>query len=85
MERFVFFEKNCCSIQNKPWFSQFAEEIKPITVICPLEDENLKILTLELVPSRMSKKSIKTTLIKFFKKYKCLRGPSYINISLFFL
>ena len=56
MKRFVFFFKFCCSIQNKPWPSQSAEEIKPITVICPLEDENLKILTLELVPSHLSKK-----------------------------
>ena len=30
------------SIANKSWSSQSAEEIKPITVICPLEDENLK-------------------------------------------
>ena len=56
-EIFIF----CCSIENKPLSSQSAGEKKPITLICPLEDENLKILTLELIPSRLSKKSAKTT------------------------
>ena len=44
MKRFVFFEKFCCSIHNKRWSSQSAEEIKPITVICPLEDVKIFML-----------------------------------------
>ena len=57
-KRFVFFKRFCCSIQNKPWSFQSAEEIKLKTMICPLEDESLKNLTLELVPSRLSKKCL---------------------------